>query len=102
MIRSPSISVSKQNASRPGTSEAAPPSTDQIVVAMSSPGRPGFEKRTASRLSRSGSPSQHSWTTATEFIAIVQSPWMMIPGSPTDFAKSTSVWIGIGSPEAGA
>ena len=40
--------------------------------------------------------------TACEVNAIVQSPWMMIPGKPIDLANSSSVWIGIGSPLASA
>ena len=50
--------------------------------------------------SRVGSSGQHVWTTAREQNAMVQSPWTMIPGRPMALAKSSSRWIGIGSPDA--
>jgi hypothetical protein len=59
-------------------------------------------KRTASRLRRVGSSGQACSIIATEVKAIVQRPWMMIPGRPTAFANSSSRWICIGSPEASA
>ena len=72
------------------------------MVVISWPGSTGREKRTASRRSLVLSPPQSSWTAATDVNAIVQSPWMMIPGSPTDFAISASRWIGMLSPDASA
>ena len=67
------------------------------------PGSTGFEKRTASRFSRVGIAAGELLRSRAQHVkAIVQSPWMMIPGRPTDFAISSSRWIGTLSPEASA
>ena len=66
------------------------------------PGKAGALNRTARRVSREGSSGHAACTAARETKAIVHSPWMMIPGNPTDFANSASVWIGIVSPDASA
>ena len=50
-------------------------------------GRAIAAKRTARRFSRVGSSGQACAISATEVKAIVQRPWMMIPGRPTDFAN---------------
>src|SRR5439155_12177318 len=72
----------------------------QNRVVIVSPGSTGFENRTASRLSSFGSPAASSPMAAQLVNAIVQRPWMMMPGSPTDLANSSSRWIGTLSPDA--
>ncbi len=72
------------------------------MVTRSEPGSTGLEKRTASRARRVGSPLATVSITARLHMAIVHSPWRMIPGSPTPLANSSSRWIRLSSPEAAA
>ena len=74
----------------------------QIRVVIVCPGSAIAANRTASRFSLVGSSAQACSIAATEVKAIVQRPWMMIPGRPTDFANCSSRWICIGSPDASA
>src|SRR4051794_19952522 len=56
---------------------------------------------TERRLRARGSPSA-SWALPRATCAIIQRPCRMLPGSPTAFANSGSMWIGLKSPDAPA
>ena len=94
------VAVSMTLARPPSSSSVTSPETSIAEPASSSWTGTGRVKRQANSSSRPGSPSQSVTTRAAS--AIVNMPWAMTSGRPTDFAKRSFQWMRLKSPEAPA
>ena len=95
MMRRPSWNAS--------ASTVATPSATSLTVALtasSCSGKP-MPRNWIERLRSASGPSPAALTARATW-AIIHRPWRMRPGRPTDWANSSSMWIGLKSPEAPA
>jgi hypothetical protein len=95
MIALPSCSATAWTIATPSRTSAT-----LAVTTISRSGSPMPRNWTPRRLSACGPPAAAVWARATW--AIVQRPCRILPGRPTWRANSSSMWIGLKSPDAPA